>query len=355
MNFLKFFHTALLLILIAGSVSAFEPVFSLEGYGREDLYSGSRDVYSLAGAGASAGQRSTFSSGYWSWYVSGFVEHYLSGTHGSYDSEQAAADIHLNRGNFSLEAGTTLNLSANTIDYGSYFQPDWSTSLIYSPAGSLWYGSLDYIGSYVYQELDNEDRVIHGLSFTGGCDRSLRFGMYLSAGIITAAYGEYYLLDLSNQETEDARSDMRFHGGLTFEGLIGFFTDWKASLYTEYFDSTANRWIEGSASLEEESEDHWMAGGEYELNWSPNSSAQYGLAGFIEYKNYLHRTILDSADISTGENLSMVRAGTNLDASWTADNALFWKLSLAFFRSFSDDPEFDTWNTGLQAGVEYSF
>lgn len=343
------------LFLTAWSAAAFEPTYSLEGYGRADLYSGSEELYGAAGISAEAGQRNLFDRGYWSWYAAGNIERYLDGLQKTVDSEQLAADLRLTKGNYAIDVSSTLDLSASSLQNGSTLEPGWSGSLLYLPDASPFFASIDYSGYWIYQELNDEDGIAHDFSLTAGWDFSLRLGMFMSAGAAASEYSEYYLLDASNQETTSKRKDSRWYGELGFEGLAGYFTDWEGILYGEYLDSNANRWISGSSSLEDESEDSWAAGAEWEVNWSPSRTTQYGIEAFLDYRGYLHRTALDSSETSTGEQLTVTKTGASLNTSWTVDNALFWNLNITVFRSFSLDPEFDTWNFGVQAGAEYTF
>ncbi|MDY7028821.1 MAG: hypothetical protein SVR04_11040 [Spirochaetota bacterium] len=343
------------LLLTAWYAAAFEPTFSLEGYGRADLYSGDGELYGTAGVSAEAGQRNLFDRGYWSWYAAGNIERYLDGLQKTVDSEQLAADLRLTRGHYAIDVSSTLDLSASSLQNGSTIEPGWSGSLLYLPVSSPFFANIDYKGYWVYQELNNDDRLSHDLSLTAGWDYSLRLGLFLTAGAAFSEYSDYYLLDAANQETSSQRSDRRFYGELGFEGLAGYFTDWEGVLYGEYTDSNANRWISGSSSLENESEDSWAAGAEWGLNWSPSRTTQYEIEAFLDYREYLHRTALDSSEISTGEQLTVTKTGASLNTSWTDDNTLFWNLNITVFRSFSRDPEFNTWNFGLQAGVEYTF
>jgi len=343
------------LLLTAWSAAAFEPIYSLEGYGRADLYSGSGELYGTAGVSAEAGQRNLFDRGYWSWYAAGTVERYLDGLKETVDSEQLAADLRLNSGNYALDVSSTLDLSASSLQNGSILEPGWSGALLYLPDSSPLFASIHYSGYWVYQESNDEDRIAHDLSLTAGRDFSLRLGMSITAGAAASIYSEDYLLDASNQETATKRGDLRWYGELSFEGLAGYFTDWEGILYGEYLDSNANRWISGSSSLEDESEDSWAAGAEWEVNWSPSRTTQFGIEAFLDYRAYLYGTALDSSETSTGEQLTVTKTGGSLNASWTEDNTIFWNLDIAVFRSFSRDPEFDSWNFGLQAGIEYTF
>lgn len=354
------------LIFLIGvtSASAFEPLYKLSGYGQTDFYQGSEDVYILLGGGIEAGQRLLFNSGYWSWFGTVMIDRYIAGagyTEETEDNEQLAADVHIDGDRLGFEFGVTLNTALNTIDYGSVLEPEWSASLLCSDLGSnpgnegngSFYGSLDYNGSSVSREQGNEDRFFNGVGFTFGYDHSLKLGLFLSAGAGILNYREYYLLDASGAQTDSLRRDHRFEAELGAEGLAGFFADWKTGVYTQLHDSNANRWIENGSTLEEDSEDRLVAGLQTEFNWSPRREVELGFSGYTDYGMYFHREALDAAGVGTGEELRVLKLGGKLDGSWTADGKSFLNIGLSFYRSFSEDPDFDTWSLGIEAGFDF--
>jgi len=344
----------ILLILTVLTAEAYEPSYSFGTYGQIEKYSDSSGADYPAGISADAFQRNTLPSGYYSWYAAAVFEYYLNDSDKYEDRENLAADLHLEGDLFAYEAGSSLNFSFNSIDYSTYFQPDWSASIIMDPFESPYSIRLNYSGSWIYQESYFEDRIINRLQLSGAYDPSLRLGVEVSLEAALEDYSEYYVLDNNGEDTSEERRDYLLSAGLSFEGLAGYFVNWKLSSRMKLRDSNANRWLD-TDKLEKDSEDLKSILLQSEINWSPFISFKFGAESYLEYVIYTDRKSADSSGFITDDNLVVVNTGGSLDLGWTFNSSLFYNTSFLLNRSYSSDPEFDEWNFSIKGWLQYSF
>ncbi|MCP5514892.1 MAG: hypothetical protein H7A26_05470 [Spirochaetales bacterium] len=342
------------LILTVMTAEAYDPSYSFGTYGQIEKYSDTGGAEYPAGISADAFQRNTLPSGYYSWYAAALFEYYLNDPDKYEDRENLAADLHLEGDLFAYEAGSTLSFSFNSIDYSSYIQPDWSASVIMNPSDFPYSVRLNYSGSWIYQESYFEDRIINRLQLSGAYDPSLRFGVEISLKAALEDYSEYYVLDDNGEDTSEERRDYILSAGLSFEGLAGYFLNWKLSSGMKFQDSNANRWISVN-ELEKDSEDLKSLLLQSEINWSPIISFKFGAEYFLEYVLYTYRKASASGGFITDDNLAVVNTGGSIDLGWTFNSSLFYNTSFLLNRSYSSDPEFDEWNFSIKGWLQYSF
>lgn len=281
---------------------------------------------------------------------------YLDQNGGSFsDNESVEADFGwlADKGSTVLEIG--LRSSIDDINDGTVLNPEWSAEQTLSLGGAKPELYWRYSGEYLYQQQGSDDKTAHETALGLMYDPTVMRGYRLEVTGSGTFWSEQYLFDSGGGETETLRRDYRLALEAEVNGLAGYFADWAIILLGGALFSNGNYYLSDLSTLQSDSYDAWFNGFEAEWSWSPSRSLQLSSSMYAESRYYLHRKAL-SGDGGLSDNLlSTVNTGAQVEADWTPDDRVYFILSMFGGRTFSNDPNFESWNMGISGSVEYGF
>jgi hypothetical protein len=186
-------------------------------------------------------------------------------------------------------------------------------------------------------------------------DPSIYYGGSLALRAAVEDWNEQTLYDSTGAETSENRRDYRLTGRLNASGLAGYFADWSTSLDVEARLSNANRYIAGTAELEENSEDRIGVTLDTGLSASPSSVFDLSTDLYLGNTWYLERSALDSNEEPLGETLTVFNAGGSLQGTYSISKTASITATVQGSRSIAADPDFDQWNLRLEAGISFRY
>jgi hypothetical protein len=236
-----------------------------------------------------------------------------------------------------------------------YYKPMWETIYYFSTKSRSIKPFLSYSGYYFTEPTGTEDRQFHGGTIGFEYKPSLFLGFTLSGGGGWEGWFESPVLDEAGDATGDTRNDYILTAAAGAEGFIGFFIDWNAVLGCEMRWSTGNIYDAGHAALIEKSEEKLKITLDGSLGWSPSRHINVEVMPELEQEIYFSRPALDEHDQYTGEKVMNTLCRGTLHIDWTPDNRFYFVCEIKGERIFSTHDEYNTWNAGIEAGIEYSF
>ena len=360
MKWKKMLLTSLFLLAVAlSSLYAFSPTL-LAGTSLEHItYSEADSALWYQAYGAGSWRTALYESGYLS--VTGDAQLLYTeqngGRFGDSESVQLTYGVLEDRRSTILEIG--LDSSIDDVNYGTLLNPDWSVTQTFTlPARAVTSSEtelyLRYSGEYLYQEMGSNDKTVHEAAVGMWYDPSIMRGYRLELAGTGSYWKEKKLFDSGGSETDSLRRDYQLVLEAEVNGLAGYFADWSLILTGGTLFSNGN-YLTDLGSVQEEGFDAWFNGFEAEWSWSPSRSLQLSSSLYAEIRRFLHREALNDDGSLSGELLSSVDTGAQVEADWTPDDRIYFILSLFGGRTFSNDPNIDSWNLGLRASVEYGF
>ncbi|MDZ7794512.1 MAG: hypothetical protein U5P10_12720 [Spirochaetia bacterium] len=255
---------------------------------------------------------------------------------------------------------TGFNSTLDNSSYGTTFRPKWSGKYTYSPGSSsrkVVEPYIEYSGYYVYQELGVEDRSSHSASLGLSYDPSIKIGYRLEASGTAEFYGEDYTQNLSDTyvlQGEANRQDIIAAGEAEITGLAGYFADWSLRLNGGKRISNDEEYL-SEANLKKDGTDAVFGEVEGSFSWSPTRELQLSSLLYTQGRRYTDRKALDENEFPTTEELTQLDVGGGLEADWTPNDQIFFVLRGSAGKTFSNDPNYDTWNFSISGGIEYGF
>lgn len=157
--------------------------------------------------------------------------------------------------------------------------------------------------------------------------------------------------DASNTPREDLTSEL----SLSWEQLLGYYTELVISVAPGYRFSNNNRYLESVPTLERNSDSRATGRAGVALSWSPIRQLSVRTNGRLLTELYTDRAPLDSSGEPASGNLHTTEATVGISSDVTFDDHLFFSLDLSLSRSFSKQTSLERTTTTISGGVEYSF
>jgi hypothetical protein len=256
-----------------------------------------------------------------------------------YDQENLALEALLPVGSFTASLAAGLDGSAlGTMEEPPYAQPEWNIGL--RTSGEPWRAELQLKGHYLYRPLDAEDSLYQAARLNLAYDPSIRWGL------VSALEGGWEYWPEYPMPSAQHRHDVLLRAETGFEGLLGYFLDWRLLGY-------GGLRLSNVALVAEQST--WFAGGEGRLSWSPHRRVGLQLGGFALYESWLERQALSSGGTPSGQTLYALSLGLHGRVDWTPDGKWFLVLEASAARRLANDPAEERWNFNAELGMEYSF
>lgn len=198
-------------------------------------------------------------------------------------------------------------------------------------------------------------------SQSAGMRLGIRAEPSIEQSLTTAVSGEWErypdqpLFDSSGEEQSAERNDIVAGAEITWRRLLGYFADLTLSLEPAYRVSNANRYFSSSSTLEEQSEDRYVAAAEARLSWSP--VRQWNLLAGIENsaRFYLERAALRESGSPTSETLVSNETTVTIGSDVTFNDALYFTFELSWSQLASNQASLERQSAAASAGIEYSF
>jgi hypothetical protein len=275
----------------------------------------------LAGGGIVSVNASSRLYGYWD---AGAIFH---------DREDLAVEALLPVGSFAALLAAGLDGSAlGTVEEPPYAEPGWSLGL--RTTGEPWRAELRLNGHYLYRPEDTQDALYQAVRLDLDYDHSIRWGLISALEAGWEYWPEYPMPDA------ERRHDLLLRAEAGFEGLLGYFLDWRLQ---------GNGGLRLSNAVLAGEESTWFAGGEGRLSWSPHRQVGLQLGGFALYESWLER------QVSSGQNLYVLSLGLDGRVDWTPNGKFFLVFEGSAARRLANDPVEERWSLDAGLGVEYIF
>ncbi|MBN1699779.1 MAG: hypothetical protein JW881_19850 [Spirochaetales bacterium] len=236
-----------------------------------------------------------------------------------------------------------------------YYKPMWETRYYFSTENKKPNPFLSYKGFYFTEPSGTDDRQFHGGTIGFEWRPSLYWGFGISGGGGWEEWFEYPLVDETGIATGALRNDYIVNASLTAEGFIGFYVDWSAVLHSEMRWSTANLYDDVHGALIEKSEEKFTIGIDGSVGFSPTRHFNIEIMPEVDQEIYFYRPAQDEDNEYTGERIMNTYCRGIVHLDWTPNNEFYFVCEMKAESVFSTHYEYNDWNIGVEAGIEYSF
>jgi hypothetical protein len=336
-------------------LTAYEPTWYVGTYGLLEGYSDNTPLYAGVRFSGIGSWRTYSENGFLALYGSAEASRYVTPAQVLEDRFKTGIEAGTKIGTLRLRTDASSLFSFNHLSYGLYAAPSWTLNLALQDGLGAFTPSVEYFGSYSYQQQDVDDTLVQGAAAELAYDPSIYQGYNLRISGAWELRPDQYRLDASGSATGVRRQDLTATAELSADGLLGYFADWETTASFGLRHSNANRHVDADNTTTENSEDRLTAGCDSQFNWSPTRSLSLTAGIFGEGAWYTERKALDASESLTSTPLRVYRTGGSVQSDINLSEHLYLVLRLSGLRSFSTDPEFDRWQFILRGGLEYSF
>ena len=320
-----------------------EPAFGV------DMTSPGEDWYDLYGnVGLSVGVRGGLSAGEY-YAITSRIEARIYDDLIAVDREHIHLKMRLN--SVSFEAGLLASIM-ETDRNQRYIHPNWRLGADIPVAGDDGDLELAYDGFLFSIPTTNGDLFFEGIRVGYRADPSLSFGYRVEIGGGWEYYYEQPLYTDGGGLSPELRHDVLLDLSATFDGMLGYFTEWGLSGGVGWRSSTAN--YATVDYLLTSTEDRIVASAGAEIFSSPHRS--WTLEGTFSFDQtwYLFNPVNDINGGFGTQKLQVLDLAAGVRIDWSPIQRMYLVLAADGAYSLSNDPFIGGWYLDVSAGVTLS-